>query len=106
EFRDGTRRCRKELRASCRKSADGAGCIPLPYLRRGCAGIIRRAIAQYDCTAFRSAAMTAKFLLEHDSRTGILNVRAEKLHPAMRRHKIADREYLLLGHPIAGEERS
>ncbi len=50
--------------------------------------------------------MTAQFLLEHDSRIGILNVKAKGLHPAVRRYKTADRECLLLGHPIAHEERN
>ena len=49
--------------------------------------------------------MTARFLLEHDARTGALAVTAEGLHPPLRRHKAENRECLLLGHPIAEGKR-
>jgi asparagine synthetase B (glutamine-hydrolysing) len=49
--------------------------------------------------------MTARFLLEHDARTGTLAVTAEGLHPPLRRHKAENRECLLLGHPIAEGQR-
>lgn len=49
--------------------------------------------------------MTARFLLEHDARTGAIVITAEGLHPPLRRHKAEDRECLLLGHPIAEGQR-
>ena len=49
--------------------------------------------------------MTGKFWLEHDSRTGILSVMSQGLHPALRRYHVGDRECLLLGHPIAYGQR-
>lgn len=50
--------------------------------------------------------MTAQFLLEHDSATGALTVKARGLHPALRRYDTGGRECLLLGHPIAGGLRN
>lgn len=49
--------------------------------------------------------MAAQLLLEHDSGTGILTVKADGLHPALRRYQAENRECLLLGHPIAGGQR-
>lgn len=49
--------------------------------------------------------MTGQLLLEHDSETGTLTVKAGGLHPALRRYRVENRECLLLGHPIAAEQR-
>jgi asparagine synthetase B (glutamine-hydrolysing) len=49
--------------------------------------------------------MSGQFFLEHDSRTGTLTVKADGLHPSLRRYKAGDRECLLLGHPIASGRR-
>ena len=45
--------------------------------------------------------MTGKFLLEYDSGSGVLTVTDQRLHPALRRYKVGQRECLMLGHPIA-----